>query len=182
MKTDNPEAVVVKRDDVYRGKVVNLLVDTILLASGRTVIREVVQHPGGVVAVPIMDNGNLLLVRQYRYPLQKYILEFPAGKLDSNQSPLDTIRRELEEEAGYRATTWSHECSFYTSPGFSNELLHLFLARNLTPAAQRLEDGEHITVETYSLEQCLEKIKGGDIADGKTILGILWFAGKNLMK
>jgi ADP-ribose pyrophosphatase len=182
MKNDNPEIALVKREEVYRGKVVNLLVDTISLKSGRTAIREVVQHPGGVVAVPLMDNGDILLVRQYRYPLQKYILELPAGKLDSNQSPLDTIRRELEEEAGYRATTWSYESTFYTSPGFSNELLHLFLARDLTPAAQRLEEDEHITVETYSLEQCLEKIEGGDIVDGKTILGILWYTSKNLMK
>jgi len=180
MMLENPENVVLKRDVIYRGKVVNLQVDTIQLPRGRTAIREVVQHPGGVVAVPVMDDGRLLLVRQYRYPLQEFILELPAGKLDSRQSPLDTIRRELEEEAGYAAATWSHECAFYTSPGFSDELLHLFVARDLRPVEQRLEEGEHITVEVHTLDQCLEKMAAGEIADGKTILGILWYRRKYL--
>ena len=98
----NPETTVAQHDVLYRGKVVDLFVDTVRLPSGRNVIREVVHHPGGVVALPVLDDGRLLLIRQFRYPLQKYILEFPAGKLDSGQSPLDTMRRELEEETGYQ--------------------------------------------------------------------------------
>src|SRR5512137_1280710 len=109
----NPETAVERHEVVYRGKIVDLEVDTVRLASGANVIREVVKHPGGVVAVPVLDDGRLLLIRQFRYPLQKYILEFPAGKLDSNQSPLETIKRELEEETGYRAEVLTHECSFY---------------------------------------------------------------------
>ncbi|MFH1573903.1 MAG: NUDIX hydrolase [Acidobacteriota bacterium] len=179
---DNPETVVVNRNEVYRGKIVTLRVDTIRLASGRSAIREVVQHPGGVVAVPVRENGDLLLLRQYRYPLQRYILEFPAGKLDSRQSPLDTIRRELEEEAGHVAASWSHECSFFTSPGISDELIHLFIARDLTSTAQTLEEGEHITVEFHSLNRCLQKVVSGEITDGKTLLGILWYRMKILMK
>jgi ADP-ribose pyrophosphatase len=171
----NPETALVARDLIYKGKIVDLEVDTISLPSGRNAIREVVKHPGGVVAVPLMEDGRLLLIRQFRYPLQKYILEFPAGKLDSGQSPLDTIHRELEEETGYRAAQMDYQFSFHTSPGFCNEIIHLFLASGLTPVAQRLEEGEHITVEGYSLKDCLQMIGNGDIADAKTILGILWF-------
>jgi len=182
MDEKNPETAVLHHEEIYRGKIVSLHVDTLRLPSGRSTIREVVLHPGGVVAVPVLDDGRLLLIRQFRYPLQQYILEFPAGKLDSNQSPLDTIKRELEEETGYRAESWSHECSFYTSPGISNEILHLYLARGLTPLGQRLEEGEHITVAIHSLDQCLLKIRSGEISDGKTVLGVLWYRMKLKVK
>jgi ADP-ribose pyrophosphatase len=176
MTTENPETVILERNEAYRGKIVNLRVDTIELPSGAKAIREVVTHPGGVAAIPILADGRILLIRQFRYPLQKFILELPAGKLDSNQSPKDTIARELEEEAGYHPNFLECKCSFYTSPGISNELIHLFVAGKLTPVAQRLEEGEHITVEAYTLEECLKKIQSGEIADGKTILGIFWYS------
>jgi ADP-ribose pyrophosphatase len=178
MTTGNPETNILKRAEIYRGKIVTLQVDTIQLPSGKTSVREVVHHPGGVVAVPVMDDGRLLLIRQFRYPLQRYILEFPAGKLDGPQSPLDTIKRELEEETGYRAEIVTHECSFFTSPGISDELIHLFVARGLTPVPQRLEEGEHITVETYTPDECWQMLLNGGIVDGKTLLGILWLRMK----
>jgi ADP-ribose pyrophosphatase len=176
MTTKNPESVILERNEAYRGKIVNLRVDTIQLPSGAKAIREVVTHPGGVTAIPVLADGRILLIRQFRYPLQKFILELPAGKLDSGQSPEDTIKRELEEESGYHPNFLEYACSFYTSPGISNELIHLFIARNLTPVAQRLEEGEHITVEAHTIEECLKKIRSGEIADGKTILGILWYS------
>lgn len=175
MSNANPETAVLSHQEIYRGKIVTLNVDTIQQASGKTTIREVVLHPGGVTAVPVLEDGRLLLIRQFRYAIGKYILELPAGKLDSGQSPLETMAREIEEETGYCAGSLTHECTFYTSPGFCNESIHLFLARDLTLKAQRLEEGEHITVEACSLEECLQKIQTGDIADGKTILGILWY-------
>jgi ADP-ribose pyrophosphatase len=175
MKTENPESVILECNEAYRGKIVNLRVDTIELPSGAKAIREVVTHPGGVAAIPILADGRLLLIRQFRYPLQQFILELPAGKLDSGQSPADTIARELEEESGYHPNSLEYVCFFYTSPGISNELIHLFIARDLKPVSQRLEEGEHITVEAHTLEECLKKIKSGEIADGKTILGILWY-------
>lgn len=180
MEPQNPETKILKHEEVYRGKIVTLQVDTVELPSGAAAIREVVNHPGGVVAVPVLDDGRLLLIRQFRYPLQKYILEFPAGKLDSNQSPLETIKRELEEETGHRAATFTHECAFFTSPGISNELIHLFIARDLSRISQRLEEGEHITVEAYSPEDCRQKLLNGEINDAKTILGLLWYEMKSV--
>lgn len=176
----NPETSILEHREVYRGKIVNLDVDTVRLDSGRTVVREVVRHPGGVVAIPVLDDGKLLLVRQFRYPLQKFILEFPAGKLDSNQPPLETIMRELEEESGYRAGSIEYQFSFYTTPGISDEIIHFYIARNLMPVSQRLEEGEHITLESYSADECLEMVRTGEIADGKTILALLWFRLKIL--
>ncbi len=172
---NNPEMAVMRHDVIHHGKVVDLEVDTVRLPSGRNAIREVVKHPGGVVAVPVLEDGRLVLVRQFRYPLKKYILELPAGKFDSGQSPEDTMRRELEEETGYQAEFLKYEFSFHTSPGFCNEIIYLFKASGLRQAAQRLEEGEHITVESYTLSQCVEMIRSGEIADAKTILGILWY-------
>jgi ADP-ribose pyrophosphatase len=179
MEPENPETAIVKHEEPYRGKIVTLHVDTIRQASGGTTIREVVLHPGGVTAVPVLDDGRLLLIRQFRYPVRKYIYELPAGKLDSGQTPRDTMARELEEETGHKAGSLTHACSFYTTPGISNEIIHLFIAKNLTPCRQRLEEGEHITVEALTLDACLEKIGTGEICDGKTVLGILWYRMKS---
>lgn len=171
---ENPEREVVKHEEIYRGKVVSLCVDTIRLPTGATAIREVVHHPGGVVAIPVLDDGRLVLIRQFRYPLQRYILEFPAGKLDINLPPLETIAREVEEETGYRASELIHETSIYTSPGIIDEVVHLFTARGLVATNQSLEAGEHITVEACTPGDCLRMIERGEISDAKTILGILW--------
>src|SRR5262245_44688540 len=129
----NPEPEVLRHEELFDGVIVKLHRDFVRQPSGATAVREVILHPGGVCAVPVLADGRIILVRQFRYPLQKYILELPAGKLDSGESPLDTIARELEEEAGVRAARIERLCSFYTSPGISNEILHVFIARDLEP-------------------------------------------------
>ena len=182
MELKNPETTILDHQELYHGKIVRLHVDTIQLPSGGTAIREIVHHPGGVVAVPVLDDGRLVLVRQFRYPLGKFILEFPAGKLDGELSPLEAIARELNEEIGYQAEVLSHEFSFYTSPGYCTEIIHLYIARGLRPVPQRLEEGEHITVAAYGLDECLDKIQTGEIVDGKTLLGLLWYRLKFGMK
>jgi len=173
MNETNPETEILSHTEVYSGKIVKLHVDVIHQESGESTIREVVLHPGGVAAVPVLDDGRIVLIRQFRYPLRKYIWEIPAGKLDSGQTPHDTIARELEEEIGYTAGKLTEMCSFYTSPGFCDEVIHLFVARDLVPCAQRLEAGEHITPETRTFDECLKMIASGEIMDGKSILGIL---------
>jgi ADP-ribose pyrophosphatase len=178
MEYENPETAVIGHQEIYRGKIVALHVDTIRQASGKTTIREVILHPGGVTAVPVLDDGRILLIRQFRYPIGKFILELPAGKLDTGQPPKETVARELEEEIGYAPGRLEYETTFYTTPGISNEVIHFFIARELTPCTQRLEEGEHIMVEACSVDECLRKIGTGEIADGKTILGILWYVRK----
>ena len=131
MIQENPESALLNHEVIYSGKIVALHVDTIRQASGTKSIREVVLHPGGVAAVPLLADGRVLLIRQFRYPIGKYILEIPAGKLDSGLSPLETIAREIEEETGYSAGQITQECTFYTTLGISNESIYLFLARDL---------------------------------------------------
>ncbi len=178
METKNPENVIISHKEIYSGVIARLHVDTIQLPSGNKAIREVVLHPGGVCAVPVLDDGRLLLIRQFRYPLQKYIMELPAGKLDHNLSPQDTIALEIEEECGFRASALDYQCSYYTSPGISNEIIHFFIARGLSPVKQSLQEGEHITVEALTVDECMKKIENGEIVDGKTIIGILWYLKK----
>ena len=179
MNDENPESAVLSHQEIYSGKIVSLYVDTIRQPSGRETIREVVLHPGGVAAIPVSRRRPSVVDPPIPISHRKIFFEIPAGKLDSGQSPLETIAREIEEETGYSAGVLSHECTFYTTPGISDESIHLFLARDLTLKVQRLEEGEHITVEAYSLEECLEKIQTGEINDGKTILGILWYHHTN---
>jgi ADP-ribose pyrophosphatase len=182
MTDHNPETDITSQREIYRGKIVNLKVDMVRLESGSEVIREVVEHPGGVVAAPFLDDGRLLLVRQFRYPIRKYLLELPAGKMEKGQEPLETIHREVEEEVGHHARSMDYQCSFYTSPGISTEIIHFYVARDLEPVPQRLEEGEHITVEAYTLDECVAQVRSGEITDGKTILAVLWLKSNFVVK
>ena len=169
------ECKVIKRDTVYKGRIVTLVVDAIELGTGHQTLREVVRHPGGVVALPLLEDKRILFVRQHRYPLDKLLLELPAGKLDSDERPEVCVVRELEEETGYRAGKIQKLCEFYVSPGYCDELLHLYLATDLVPTKQNLEPNEEfITIETYSLDQAIALIGKGEITDAKTIIGLLW--------
>jgi ADP-ribose pyrophosphatase len=178
MELKNPETEVVQHQEIYSGKIVRVNVDRVRLAPGIEVIREVVIHPGGVAAVPLLGDGRVVLIRQFRYPLQKFILELPAGKLDMGKTPAETIAAELIEETGYQAGRLDYGFSFYTTPGISNEVIHLYLARDLSPVPRQVQEGEHITVEPHTLEDCLQMIESGEISDGKTILGILWYKNR----
>jgi ADP-ribose pyrophosphatase len=165
-----------KSEKRYDGKVFNLIVDEVEYPSGNRGIREVAEHPGGAVAVPVFENGDLVLVRQFRYPMKQFLLELPAGKLDKGEDPLKCAARELEEETGYTASRWKKLTAIYTTPGFCTEQLHLFLAQGLERSnhGQRLEEGElNLTVETVSFHKAIDMIQAGEIVDSKTICGIL---------
>lgn len=166
----------IKHEVLHRGKVFDLIVDQIEYTSGNRGIREVAHHPGGAVAVPVFPDGKVLLVRQFRYPFGIYTLEVPAGKLNLGEDPEPAAARELEEETGYLAGKLEKLTAIYTTPGFCDEVLHIYLATDLklSPAGHRREEGEQtMTLEIMPLEQAIEMIERMEIVDSKTIVGLL---------
>jgi ADP-ribose pyrophosphatase len=152
---------------VYEGKVVNLRVDEIVLPRGGVGVREVVSHPGAVVVIALDSDDLVYLVRQYRHPIGRYLLELPAGGLEPGEEPLAAARRELREEVGLEAHEWTALGSFYSSPGFVNEHLHAFLARGLVRVPTDPDDDEDISVVRYPLTGLLGQL--GEVPDAKTL-------------
>jgi ADP-ribose pyrophosphatase len=167
---------VLRSEKKYTGKVFDLIVDEIEYPSGNKSIREVASHPGGAVVVPLLPGNEIVLVRQFRYPIQQFVYELPAGKLNPGEDPAVCARRELEEETGYTAGHWKALTAIYTSPGFCNERLHLYLATDLgkSEGGQQLEEGEaSLTVESIPLPRVIRMIEQREIVDAKTICGVL---------
>lgn len=161
---------------IYTGRVFNAIVDDVEYPSGKKSIREVAQHPGGAVTLAVFPDKNILLIRQHRYPIDKFLYELPAGKLEKGEDPLECAKRELEEETGYSALEWKKLTSIYTTPGFCDELLHIYLATNLSPHpdGRKLEEGEStMTLEILPLSQAVAMIEREEIVDAKSIIGIL---------
>jgi len=158
---------------VYRGKILNLRVDTVLLPDGRTGTREVVEYAGAVAVVALNEQKEVFLVRQYRYPVERELLEIPAGKIEKGEDPLQCAKRELAEETGLRAERWQQLCSFYSTPGFTSEKMHLFLARDLHLERQHLDEDEFVQVVKVPLDEALAMIWRGDICDAKSTAGLL---------
>jgi ADP-ribose pyrophosphatase len=157
----------------YKGKVFDHQVDEILYESGNKGIREIAIHPGGAVVVPVKDDGKIILVKQFRYPLQKTLIELPAGKLDKGEDPLICATRELEEETGYKASSIKKLGELYTAPGYCTEVLHIYSAFGLIPGNHNREEGEHgMEILELSLDEIEEMISLGSINDAKTIVGI----------
>lgn len=166
----------IKFERLYHGSIIDLIIEDVEDASGNIRKREIVSHPGGSVVVPLRDNGDVILVRQYRYPHKKFILELPAGKLEPNEDPLEAAKRELQEETGYIADKYEKLTAMYTTPGFCNEVLHIYLATGLKKSeqGQNLDEGEQsLTVEYLPFSNVVEMIEHGEIGDSKTIAGIL---------
>ncbi|MDD3652985.1 MAG: NUDIX hydrolase [Desulfotomaculaceae bacterium] len=165
---------------LYEGKVINLRVDTVTVPGGRTATREVVEHTGAVAIVPVNEKREILMVRQYRYAAGKSLLELPAGKLEPGEDPLACAQRELLEETGFAASSCQRLISFFSTPGYTNEILHLFLATGLTQKEQNLDDDENIDVEPVPFEHAINLIWEGAICDAKSVAGI--FAAHYLEK
>jgi ADP-ribose pyrophosphatase len=165
-----------KREVLYTGRTFDLIVDQVEYPSGNRSVREIAHHPGGAVVVPLLDDGRVILVSQLRYPLGKRILELPAGKLAPGEDPVAAAVRELEEETGWSADSVEKLTSIYTTPGFCDEELHIYLATRLKESlrGQTREEGEFtMTVHLFPLDEVIRMIDSGEIHDGKTIVGIL---------
>jgi ADP-ribose pyrophosphatase len=164
---------VIKSEVVFRGRVFDVVVDSIKYNSGNSGVREVAVHHGGAVIVPVKEDGKIIFVKQFRYPLKKTLLELPAGKLDPNEDPLTCAIRELEEETGYLANNVIKLGAINTTPGFCTEVLHIYLAKDLIPGEHRREEGEYgMEVNEYTMQEIEEKIKSGELSDAKSICGI----------
>lgn len=166
----------VKGEIIFAGRMINMERDTVLLPNGQETTREVVRHPGAVAVVAIRGE-ELLLVRQYRYPIDTDLLEIPAGKLDPDEEPIHCAERELREETGYRGTILLLG-TFFTTPGFTNETMHIFLAQDLEWDPLTLDEDEFLEVETIPWKEALAKARNSEFRDAKTILGILLAAGR----
>lgn len=158
---------------IYRGKILSLRTDTVSLPGGKTAAREIVEHAGASAVVPVLGDGRLLLIKQFRKPVEESLIEIPAGKLDSGESPLDCARRELEEETGFQAHSIKELFVFYPTPGYSSEKITVFKAENLRQTGKRPDDDEFIEILKLEKEKALELVRTGHIKDGKTIAGIL---------
>lgn len=163
---------------LYRGKILSLRVDDVELPSGKRTIREVVEH-ADAVAVLAESNDSLVLVEQYRYPVGSVMWEIPAGLVESGEDPLQTAVRELQEEIGFFPETIEEIARFYTSPGFSNEQLYVFHAKNLRHSKLEGDDDEKIQVISIPFEEVESVVNEGKIKDGKTLFALWWFLSKN---
>src|SRR5438105_7039571 len=172
-ESETPEFIDSKK--VFTGRVFDVTVDTVREAD-RTYIREVVHHPGSAVILPAFDDGTIALVRQYRHPAVRYLLELPAGTLNGKERPEEGAARELEEELGVTAGRLEKLCEFFVSPGFCEEKMWLYLATDLRETQQRLEDDEAIEIVRVSLDRALQMITEREIEDAKTIIGLLFAA------
>ncbi len=159
---------------VYSGDFLEVRKDKVLLPDGATSTREYLIHPGAVVILAMLDNGKLLMERQYRYPPRQEFIELPAGKIDKGEDILVTAQRELLEETGYVAREWTKLTSAFPCIGYSDERLEYFIARGLTHRGRKLDEGEFLEVFELSLEEAIEWIHLGKITDGKTIVGLFW--------
>lgn len=163
----------VSRDDKYHGIIVDVHLDDVRLDDGSLAKREVVEHPGGVTILPVDEAGNCYMVRQFRYPAGHMMLEAPAGKLEYGEDHRECAVRELSEETGFTADELLYLGGFYTSPGFSSELLHIYLALGLHAGESHLDEGEFLNVEKLPLQQLVDMVMANQLEDAKTIIAVL---------
>lgn len=163
-------------EDVFEGKLLHVKRDTVRLPDGETATREYIAHPGAVMIIPRLPDGKLLLERQFRYPLARIFIEFPAGKIDPGEDPATTAARELLEETGYTAERWSHIGTLHPLITYSTERIEIYTADALTFVGAKLDAGEFVEIITATLEEALTWIDRGELTDVKTMLGLLLLA------
>ncbi|MCE3264997.1 MAG: ADP-ribose pyrophosphatase [Pseudoduganella sp.] len=158
----------------YDGGFLKVHRDTVSLPDGKHTAREYIKHPGAVVILPVLDDGKVLLERQYRYPLDRVFIELPAGKIDPDEDPLACAIRELEEETGYTGTDWQFVGTIHNAIAYSDEHLDIYLARGLSAGEAKLDDGEFIETFSATVDEMLDWVRSGKITDVKTVIGTFW--------
>lgn len=165
----------INSEQMWQGRLLDVRRDRVRLPDGSEGVREYVMHPGAVVIIPVLPSGKLIFERQYRYPVGRVMLELPAGKIDPNEAPLLTAKRELMEEAGYSADNWSHLGTMHPTIGYANERIEIFMARGLISLGQNhLDEGEFLELLELSLDEAMEAVRLGELTDGKTLSALLW--------
>ncbi len=164
----------VRSEPVWRGRLLDVRRDTVALPDGAHATREYIVHPGAVMVVPLLPDGRLLMERQYRYPMGRVMLEFPAGKLDPGEAPFTCAVRELAEETGYRAAEWAHAGLLNNAVAYSTEAIDIWFARELTAGAAQLEAGEFLETVVCSADELDALCARGEVTDAKTMIGLLW--------
>lgn len=164
----------VASQQVYAGHFLDVRRDTVVLPDGRETIREYIVHPGAVMVLALADDGRLVVERQWRYPLGRAMLEFPAGKIDAGEAPFECAVRELAEETGYRAAEWARAGALHNAIAYSDEVIEVWFARGLTAGAQRLDDGEFLDVALATADDLMAAAARGELTDAKTLVGLLW--------
>ena len=165
------EEKTLSQERIYEGKIINLKKDKVTVKSG-TSYREIVEHSGGAVIIAITDEKKMVMIRQFRKPADKVMFEVPAGKIDPGEDPMDAAVRELKEETGYTASSVRYLCRFYTSVGFSEEVLYLYIMEGLTPGDTDFDENEAIDMEEWSITDLHDMVVRGEIDDAKTIIAI----------
>ncbi len=164
----------VESEQVYKGHFLDVRRDQVRLSDGSLAHREYVVHPGAVMIVPLLDDGSLVVERQYRYPMHKVMLEFPAGKLDAGEEPWHCAIRELAEETGYTAQQWARAGILHNAIAYSNEGIEIWFARGLTVGVAKPDAGEFLEIDSASLEELELAAARGELTDAKTLIGMLW--------
>ncbi|GHU53811.1 ADP-ribose pyrophosphatase [Clostridia bacterium] len=160
-------------EQIYNGRIINLTKDTVELENGEMAIREVVHHNGGVAIVPLLDDGRIILVKQFRYPYNEAIYEIPAGKLEKGENPLDCGMRELTEETGFTAKEFIFLGEVYPTPAYNTEIITLYLAKGLTLSKQKLDADEFLDIEIFTFQETIDMIMNNIIKDAKTQIALL---------
>jgi ADP-ribose pyrophosphatase len=161
-------------EQLFKGNFLHAKRDTVRLPNGKSATREYIVHPGAVVVVPLLDDGRVAMVRQYRYPIDRVMTEFPAGKLDPGEDPLFCGQRELQEETGYTAREWAHAGAMHLAVAYSTEIIHIYFARGLTVGSQQLDHEEFVETTTATPAQLLDWCRDGTVSDAKTLTCTLW--------
>jgi ADP-ribose pyrophosphatase len=171
---DHLRETFVHGEQVFQGQFLDVRRDVVALPDGQHTTREYIVHPGAVMVVPLLDDGRLVMERQYRYPLARVMLEFPAGKIDAGEAPFVCAQRELAEETGYRAGEWARAGLLHNAIAYSNEGIEVWFARGLKAGERRLDDGEFLDLALHTAEEIDALAARGEITDAKTLIGLLW--------